>query len=141
AVTMDGETFEPGGRAFSFGYQEVIVNIMEGLENLEGISDVEDAVGALKSAIERRRSELEALEADNRSLVKERVKKIVTATSLKAEATTITRMANRYKSIFRNMSNEFQKESGVVARLDGKLKTNLERKDSLAQEATSLRQV
>jgi len=59
AVTEAGETFEPGGRAFSYGYQELMVNLMEGLENLEGISEVEDAVGALKSAIQRRRSQLE----------------------------------------------------------------------------------
>ena len=96
AVTSAGETFEEGGRAFSYGSQELMVNLMEGLENIEGISEVEDAVGALKGAIDRRRSELNSLETNSRSMMKERVKKIVATTSLKAEATTITRMANRF---------------------------------------------
>jgi chromosome segregation protein len=141
AVTLNGEIFETGGRAFSYGYQEVLVNLMEGLEDLEGLSDVEDAVGALKSAIERRKAELEGLETDSRTLMKERVKKIVSATSLKAEATTITRMANRYKSIFRSMSAEYQKQSNAVARLDARLKLNIDRKESFTRGMTSLQKV
>jgi chromosome segregation protein len=140
AVTPDGETFEPGGRAFSYGYQELMVNLMEGLENIEGISEVEDAVGALKGAIDRRKTELDSLESNSRNLMKERVKKIVSTTSLKAEATTITRMATRYKSIFRNMSAEFQKQVKAVERLESKVKSNLERKESLAKGIASLQQ-
>ncbi|MBI3840891.1 MAG: chromosome segregation protein SMC [Thaumarchaeota archaeon] len=141
AVTVNGETFEPGGRAFTYGYQEILMNLMEGLENIEGMSEVEDAVGALKGAIDRRRSELDSLESESRSLMKERVKRIVSATSLKAEATTITRMANRYKSIFRNMAAEQQKQAGVVARLEAKLKLNSDRRDSIARGIGSLQQV
>ncbi|MGD0395393.1 MAG: chromosome segregation SMC family protein [Nitrososphaerales archaeon] len=141
AVTLNGEVFEQGGRAFMYGYQEVLVNLMEGLENIEGMSEVEDAVGALKGAIDRRRSELDSLESDSRSLMKERVRKIVSATSLKAEATTITRMANRYKSIFRNMSAEYQRQAGVVERLESKLKLNADRKGSLQRGIASLQNV
>jgi chromosome segregation protein len=141
AVTPAGETFEPGGRAFSYGYQELMVNLMEGLENIEGISEVEDAVGALKGAIDRRRSELDSIETNSRSIMKDRVKKIVSTTSLKAEASTITRMANRYKSIFRTMSAEYQKQANAVARLEEKLKSNLERKDSITKGIASLQQV
>ncbi|HEV2137291.1 MAG TPA: chromosome segregation SMC family protein [Nitrososphaerales archaeon] len=140
AVTPDGETFEPGGRAFSYGYQELMVNLIEGLENLEGISEVEDAVGALKGAIERRKSELDTLESNSRVLMKERVKKIVSTTSLKAEATTITKMASRYRSIFRNMSNEYQKQAAAVTRLEAKLKHNLDDKESMTQAISSLQQ-
>ncbi len=140
AVTAAGETFEPGGRAFSYGYQELMVNLMEGLENIEGISEVEDAVGALKGAIDRRRNELDSLESDSRALMKDRVKKIVSTTSLKAEASTITRMANRYKAIFRSMSNEYQKQASVVSRLEEKLKVNLEKKDSITKGIASLQQ-
>jgi len=141
AVTASGETFEPGGRAFSYGYQELVVNLMEGLENIEGVSEVEDAVGALKGAIDRRRSDLSALESNSKTMMKERLKKIVSTTSLKAEATTITRMANRYKSIFRNMSSEYQKQANVVSRLEAKLKVNSERKESLANGIASLQRV
>jgi chromosome segregation protein len=141
AVTVDGEVFEPGGRAFAYGYHEILVNLMEGLENIEGISDVEDAVGALKGAIDRRRSQLDSLESESRTLMKERVKRIVSSTSLKAEATTITRLANRYRSIFRSMNGEYQREVGVVARLESKLKLNSERKESVSRVIASLQQV
>jgi chromosome segregation protein len=73
--------------------------------------------------------------------MKERVKKIVSATSLKAEATTITRMANRYKSIFRNMNAEYQRQASVVERLESKLKLNTDRKDSLLRGIASLQNV
>ncbi len=141
AVTANGEIFEPGGKAFTFGYQEMMVNLMEGLENLEGISEIEDAVGALKGAIDRRRSELNAIEADSRSLIKDRVKKIVSVTSLKAEATTINRLANRYKSIFRNLSSEYEKQVKTVERLQSKLGVNAEKKESMARGAASLQLV
>ncbi len=141
AVTAAGETFETGGRAFSYGYQELMVNLMEGLENLEGISEVEDAVGALKGAIDRRRTELETLETSSRSLMKDRVKKIVSTTSLKAEASTITRMANRYKAIFKSMSAEYEKQATAVSRLEEKVKVNLERKDSISKGMASLQAV
>jgi chromosome segregation protein len=140
AVTVDGETFEPGGRAFTYGFQEILVNLMEGLENIEGISDVEDAVGALRKAIERRRSELESLESSTRSLMKERVKKIVSTTTLRTEASTITKMANRYKSIFRNMTSECQKELGAVTRLEGKLQLSNEKRESISKGIAALQQ-
>ncbi|QQG48974.1 MAG: chromosome segregation protein SMC [archaeon] len=141
AVTVNGEIFEPGGRAFTYGYQEILMNLMEGLENLEGMSEVEDAVGALKGAIDRRKSELGSIESQSRSLMKERVKTIVTATSFKAEATTITKMSNRYKSIFRNMSAEYQRQLGVVSRLEAKLKLGSDRKESISRGIASLQQV
>lgn len=141
AVTVAGETFEQGGRAFSYGYQELMVNLMEGLENLEGISEVEDAVGALKGAIDRRRSELESIETESKTLVKERIKKIVTTTSLKAEATTVTRMAKRYRKIFKAMSAEYVKQESTVQRLDARLKASAEKKDSISKGIASLQRV
>ncbi len=140
AVTVSGETFEPGGKAFTFGYQEVLMNLMEGLENLEGIAEIEDAVGALKGAIDRRRSQLNSLDSDSRSLMKERVKRIVSATSFKAEAATIARMASRYRSIFRNMSGEYQRQAKVVERLEEKLKGTTEQRNALTKGAASLQQ-
>ncbi|MBI3858847.1 MAG: chromosome segregation protein SMC [Thaumarchaeota archaeon] len=141
AVTVTGEIFEPGGKAFTFGYQEIMVNLMEGLENLEGLSEIEDAVGALRGAIERRRSELGSIENSSRNLMKDRVKKIVSVTSLKAEATTISRLANRYKSIFRNLTTEYQRQASVVERLQAKLQTNAAKKESMARGIAALQQV
>ena len=141
AVTVDGETFETGGRAFSYGYQELMVNLMEGLENLEGISEVEDAVGALKGAIDRRKSELESLESDSRSITKERVKKIVATSTLRAQATTIRAWISQQKRLFRNIDSQYQKQAVVVSRLEERLKVNTQRKDAIAKGTTSLQQV
>jgi chromosome segregation protein len=141
AVTTAGETFELGGRAFSYGYQELVVNLMEGLENLEGISEVEDAVGALKGAIERRKSELESIESSSRSIMKERVKKIVATTSLKAQATTIKQLIGQYKTIFKNQSTQYERQAAIVSRLEDRSKSSLERKESLAKGIASLQQV
>jgi chromosome segregation protein len=37
AVTLNGDIFEPGGRAFIFGHREMLINLIEGLENIEGV--------------------------------------------------------------------------------------------------------
>ena len=141
SVTVDGETFETGGRAFSYGYQELLVNLMEGLENLEGISEVEDAVGALKGAIDRRKSELESLESDSRNIMKERVKKIVATSTLRAQATTIKAWISQQRRLFRNIDSQYQKQSAVVSRLEERLQISLEKKDATAKGTASLQQV
>ena len=140
SVAVSGETFEPGGKAFTFGYQDVLVNVMEGLENLEGVTEIADAVGALKGAIDRRRSQLNSLDSDSHSLMQERVKKIVSTTSFKTEATTVARIANRYRSIFRNMNAEYQRQARSVEKLEAKLKVGTEQRDALTKGATSLQQ-
>jgi len=138
AVTLDGEMFEPGGKAFTFGYQEVLLNLLEGLENIEGIGEIEDAVGALKGAIDRRKTELESADGDSRSLMKERVKKIVSVTSLRAEASTIMRMASRYQAVFKNMNVEYQKQAKVVERLQLRLDAASRKKESLVKGTGAL---
>jgi chromosome segregation protein len=138
AVTVSGEVFEPGGKAFTFGYQEVLMNLMEGLENLEGMAEIEDAVGALKGAIDRRQAQLSSFESESRSLTKERVKRIVSATGFRAEATTVARIASRYKGIFRNMSAEYQRQAKTVERLEERLKASTEQRDALSKGAASL---
>jgi chromosome segregation protein len=140
AVTVSGETFEPGGKAFTFGYQEVLMNLVEGLENLEGMEEIEDAVGALKKAIDRRKSQLDSLDSDSKSLTRERVRKIVSTTSLRAEATAIARMANRYKGVFRNLNAEYQRQAKVVERLEARLAASTKQRDALATGAGALRQ-
>jgi chromosome segregation protein len=141
SVTIEGETFEPGGKAFTVGYQEILMNLVEGLENIEGIGEIEDAVGALRGAVERRRSELEAVEATSRTLLRERVKRIVSVASLKAEASTITRMASRYQAVFKNMDSEYQKQAKAVERLQNRLDTTAVKKESLIRGTNSLQGV
>jgi chromosome segregation protein len=141
AVTMDGEIFEPGGRAFSYGYQDVILNILEGLEDLEGVSEIEEAVSALKDAVSKRRAELEEVESNSRTITKERVKRIATVASLKAEADTVTRMASRYRSIFRSMATEYEKQGREVERVTKKLASATERRDSLRRASISLKEL
>jgi len=118
-----------------------MVNLMEGLENIEGISEVEDAVGALKGAIDRRKSELENLETDSRIIMKERVKKIVATSTLRAQATTIKAWISQQRRLFRNIDSQYQKQSAVVSRLEERLKTSMERKDAITKGTASLQQV
>jgi chromosome segregation protein len=139
AVTVSGETFEPGSKAFTFGYQEALMNLMEGLENLEGTEEIEDAVGALKKAIDRRKSQLDSLDTESKSLTRDRVRKIVSTTSLRAEAATIARMSSRYKAVFRNLNAEYQRQEKVVERLQARVTASTEQRDSLATGAAALR--
>jgi len=141
AVTLEGEVFEPGGRAFTFGYQEVLMNLMQGLENIEGISDIEDAVGALRGAIERRKAQLEAAESDSRSLLKERAKRIASVAGLKAESNTFGGITSRYRSIFKAMNSEFEKQAKLVAKLEGKVNAATERRDSISRGVGSLQEL
>ena len=70
------------------------------------------------------------MESAYRSIMKERVKKIVTTTSLKAQATTINQWIKHNKSIFKNYNAQYQRQASVVSRLESRLKTSTERKDS-----------
>ncbi len=138
AVTFEGDVFEQGGRAFIFGHRETLVNLMEGLENIEGVSEIEDAVGALKSAISRRRTELQSIESESRTLTKERLRRVVDVTSLKAESTSYNAMAARYRGIHRNLTTQFEKKMKEVERDEAKLKLYSEKKEALAKGAGSL---
>lgn len=138
AVTLDGDIFEPGGKAFIFGHREMLINLMEGLENIEGVSEIEDAVGALKQAISRRRGELQSLESESRLLTKERLKRVVDVTSLKAESTSFNAMAARYRGIHRNLKAQYEKKAKEVERDEARLKSASEKRDALAKGATAL---
>jgi len=139
AVTLRGEVFEPGGKAFTFGYQEVLMNLMEGLENLEGISEIENAVGALKSAISRRRSELQSVEAASRTLTKERLKRVASISSWKAESAAYTRVSSRYRASFWVLKAEYDKRARAVERLETNMKSTTAKKEAIARGVTSLK--
>jgi chromosome segregation protein len=138
AVTLEGDVFEQGGRAFIFGHRETLINLMEGLENIEGVTEIEDAVGALKSAISRRRTELQGLESESRTLTKERLRRVVDVTSLKAESTSYNAMAARYRGIHRNLRSQYDKKAKEVERDEVKLKLYAEKKEALAKGAGAL---
>jgi chromosome segregation protein len=138
AVTLAGEVFEPGGKAFSFGYQEVLMNLVEGLENLEGNTEVQDAVGALRNAITKRKAQLGEMESGSEALMKEKVKKIVSTTSLRAEATAYSKVARRYRSIFKNLERQYLKQRKAVERLDQELARLASKKEASMAEATAL---
>ncbi|HYB45429.1 MAG TPA: chromosome segregation SMC family protein, partial [Nitrososphaerales archaeon] len=138
AVTFEGDVFEQGGRAFIFGHRETLINLMEGLENIEGVSEIEDAVGALKSAISRRRTELQTLETESRSMAKERLRKVIDVTSLKAESTSYGAMATRYRGIHRNLRTQYEKRMKEVERDEEKLKVYAGKKEALAKGASAL---
>ena len=73
-VTTTGEVFELGGRAFAYGLHDMLSNILQGLEDIEDVGEVEAAVAALRAAIDRRKTMLEGLDVEARSVGKDRVK-------------------------------------------------------------------
>jgi len=138
AITVGGEVFESGAKAFTYGSQDIIFNILRGLEDIEEMSEIEEATVSLRKAIQKRKGELEAIERSSRTLMKERVKRIASVASLKAEADTITRMSSRYEVIFKSMTQEHEKQARVVSRLSSKLATYTDQRGSIKLAINSL---
>ncbi len=137
-VTPNGEVFELGGRAFAYGLHDVLQNILQSLEDIEDIGEVENAVDALKAAIEKRKQILTSLEADGRALSKDRVKKIASVAAMGAEAETVSRLTKRYRAVFRSQKQERDNQQKVVDRYLRRQQTLIARKESFSAEATAL---
>jgi chromosome segregation protein len=137
-VTPNGEVFELGGRAFAYGLHDVVSSILQGLEDIEDTGEVENAVSALKGAIEKRKQILSTLDSDGRGLSKDRVKKIASVAAMGAEAETVSRLSKRYRMVFRSQRQERDAQQKVVDRYSRRQLTILGRRESLAAEARSL---
>ncbi len=137
-VTPNGEIFELGGRAFAYGLHDVVSNILQGLEDIEDVGEVEAAVSALRSAIERRKAMLDGLDVEAKSLGKDRVKKIASVAALRAEAETVARLAKRYRTIFRMQRQDRDNEQRTVDRLGRRQGSLIGKKLSIAEEMKSL---
>jgi chromosome segregation protein len=138
-VTPNGEVFESGGKAFASGIHERMMDVLEGLQDIEGITEIEDAVLTLRKAIQKRKEDLDSLEAESRVLSKERIRRIVTVASLKAEAESIARMSQRYKLVHRSLNQDYMRQGRFVARYQKKLSSLETRRESIRRGVASLK--
>ena len=107
-VTPDGEIFELGGRAFAYGLRDALSKVLEALEDIENVGEVQGAVKALRAAIEKRKQQMSSLENDDKTLTKDRVKKIASVAALRAEAETVVRLSKRYRAMHRSINQDFE---------------------------------
>ncbi len=137
-VTTTGEVFELGGRAFAYGLHDMLSNILQGLEDIEDVGEVEAAVAALRAAIDRRKTMLEGLDVEARSVGKDRVKKIASVAALRAEAETVSRLSKRYRTMFRLQRQDRDNQQRTVDRLTRRQTSLTAKKLAISQELASL---
>ncbi len=139
-VTPEGEIFELGGRAFAYGLHDALSRVLESLEDIENVGEVQAAVKALKTAIEKRKQQMAALENEGRTLTKDRVKKIASVAALKSEAETVARLSKRYRGMFRSISQEYEAQKRGVERLQKREASLQSKKASMEAEMKALRE-
>ena len=116
-VTPDGEIFELGGRAFAFGLRDALSKVLEALEDIENVGEVQGAVKALRAAIDKRKQQMYSLENEDKTLTKDRVKKIASVAALRAEAETVVRLSKRYRAMHRSINSDYEAQLRAVERL------------------------
>ncbi len=139
-VTPDGEIFELGGRAFAFGLRDALSKVLEALEDIENVGEVQGAVKALRSAIEKRKQQMSSLENDDKTLTKDRVKKIASVAALRAEAETVVRLSKRYRAMHRSINQDFEGQLRAVERLERREASLQLKKDAMTTEVTLLKE-
>jgi chromosome segregation protein len=139
-VTPDGEIFELGGRAFAFGLRDALSKVLEALEDIENVGEVQGAVKALKAAIEKRKQQMSSLENEDKTLTKDRVKKIASVAALRAEAETVVRLSKRYRGMHRAINQDFEGQLRAVERFQRREASLQLKKDAMTTEITLLKE-
>lgn len=139
-VTPDGEMFELGGRAFAFGLRDALSKVLEALEDIENVGEVQGAVKALRSAIEKRKQQMSNLENEDKTLTKDRVKKIASVAALRAEAETVVRLSKRYRAMHRSINQDYEGQLRAVERLERREASLQLKKDAMTTEMTLLKE-
>jgi chromosome segregation protein len=140
-VTPEGEIFELGGRAFAFGLRDALSKVLEALEDIENVGEVQGAVKALRGAIEKRKLQMSTLDNADKTLTKDRVKKIASVAALRAEAETVVRLSKRYRAMHRSINQDFEAQRRSVERLQKRESSLLVKKDAIVVEMGSLRDI
>ncbi len=139
-VTPEGEIFELGGRAFAYGLRDALSTVLEALEDIENVGEVQGAVKALRGAIEKRKQQMSSLQNEDRTLTKDRVKKIASVAALRAEAETVVRLSKRYRAMHRSINQDFEAQSRAVERLQRRDASLNLKKDAMLTEMTLLKE-
>ncbi len=138
-VTPEGEVFELGGRAFAFGLRDALSKVLEALEDIESMGEVQGAVKALRGAIDRRKQQMGSLEGDDRTLTKDRIKKIASVAAMRAEAETVVRLSKRYRAMHRSINQDYEAQFRGVERLQRREASLQLKRDAMVTEMTLLK--
>lgn len=138
AVTMEGEVFEPLGRSFRYGSLDPELSFIGEIESEEEIFEISEAARKLREAIEKRKSQLNSIESESKSLLKQRTKRIADVSSMRAEISTISKISSRYRSVFRSINQEYLKQERVVQRLEKKYNSLVQTRDSIIKAISAL---
>jgi chromosome segregation protein len=139
-VTPEGEIFELGGRAFAFGLRDALSKVLEALDDIENVGEVQGAVKALRGAIEKRKQQMSSLQNEDRTLTKDRVKKIASVAALRAEAETVVRLSKRYRTMHRSINQDFEAQTRAVERLQRREASLQLKKDATTTEMRLLKE-
>jgi chromosome segregation protein len=138
-VTPEGEIFELGGRAFAFGLRDALSKVLEALEDIENVGEVQGAVKALRAAIEKRKAQMLSLESEDKTLTKDRVKKIASVAALRAEAETVVRLSKRYRAMHRSINGDYEAQLRAVERLQRREASLTLKRDAISTEISLLK--
>jgi len=139
-VTPEGEIFELGGRAFAFGLRDALSKVLEALEDIENVGEVQGAVKALRAAIDKRKAQMLSLENEDKTLTKDRVKKIASVAALRAEAETVVRLSKRYRAMHRSINSDYEAQMRAVERLQRREASLTLKRDAIATEMSLLKE-
>ncbi len=139
-VTPEGEIFELGGRAFAYGLRDALSKVLEALEDIENVGEVQGAVKALRGAIDKRKQQISALENEDRTLTKDRVKTIASVAALRAEAETVVRLSKRYRTMHRSINQDYEAQIRAVERLQRREASLQLKKDAITTEMRLLKE-
>jgi chromosome segregation protein len=87
----------------------------------------------------RRRTQFVSLDSDGKSLAKDRVKRIASVAALKAEAETVSRLSKRYRTMFRPIANEQQRQQKVVERIQARMESLRGKNEALQKGMASMK--
>jgi chromosome segregation protein len=138
-VTPKGEMFELKGRAFALGHHDILADILASIEDLESVGQIGGAVESLRSAIEKRKAQINSLDSETRSLSKDRVKRIASVAGFKAEAETVSRLSKRYRAMFRSVAAEQERQQKIVERLNSRVASLAAKRESIEKAVDSMK--
>ncbi len=115
-------------------------SVLEALEDIENVGEVQGAVKALRAAIDKRKQQMVSLQNDDKTLTKDRVKKIASVAALRAEAETVLRLSKRYRAMHRSINQDFESQMRAVEKLQRREASLQVKQDSMATEMKLLKE-
>jgi chromosome segregation protein len=134
SVTLQGDLFEPRGLAFETGRLARIEKLNEILRRSRGLKPVKEVLDTLKRILEKRQSDLKALEAEEHRLDREVLARTLNIKRLRGEQANFQSFLARYRRMSAVNSRRARDQEARVERL----KARLERAAKKVEELEAL---